>query len=332
MHHAHCRWASFTRNSGAALATLAATLPCLAQAPEIQFDTLYDCAGGNSFKVFSCTGTTNADACEVQSYANGQPRERGQAPRLQVMMLVPMCRAQSAGAQPGPSSSATAPSASTEVTGAGGFKAGDTVRVITAGGWYEANVVRVRGNSYLVRLGGVEVWKAYPDELRRIGPLTDEDRSHGLYDLHDKVQVNFEGRWVESEVIGEMGKEYNVTLPGNRTAWATAANMRLVAPKAAAPVKAGVPPKPGFTSCAGKVEGRYASAGGAGPMVSIVFRSGKASMPAMNGGDDEYECWTGDGKIWLHKPGDAHELDVPIDMNDDGTLDTPFGEIKKKGK
>jgi hypothetical protein len=65
--------------------------------------------------------------------------------------------------------------------------------------------------------------------------------------------------------------------------------------------------------------------------VSIEFRSGKASMLAVNGTDD-YECWMGGGKIWLHKPGDAPDRDMPIDINDDGTLDTPLGEIKKKGK
>jgi hypothetical protein len=211
---------------------------------------VYECPGGNSFKVFSCTGTGAADACEVQSYFNGQPRERGQAPRQQVMVLVPVCRTAAAGGQPGARDAATDAPADTAQAGVGGFKAGDTVRVTTAGGWYEAKVVRVRGNSYLVRLGGGEVWKSYPDELRRIGPLTEEDRSYGLFDLRDKVQVNFEGHWVDSEVIGEMGKEYNVTLPGNRTAWTTAANMRLVAQPAKTPPKAGVPPKPGLTSCA----------------------------------------------------------------------------------
>jgi hypothetical protein len=36
-------------------------------------------------------------------------------------------------------------------------------------------------------------------------------------------------------------------------------------------------------------------------------------------------------KIYLHKPGESAENDVPIDINNDGTLETPFGEIKKKG-
>ena len=52
-------------------------------------------------------------------------------------------------------------------------------------------------------------------------------------------------------------------------------------------------------------------------------------MSAM--GDEEVlECWMGGGKIYLHKPGDPN-LDMPIDINDDGTLQTPLGEIKRKG-
>ena len=312
----------------AAVASMTVSTMCAAQLPELQLQTVYECGAGQSFKVLACAGPKDADWCDVQSYVNGQPNQRGKSTRQQVMSLVPLCRPAGAAGADGPN--AGAPPAPGAQAGVGGFKTGDTVRVATAGGWYEAKIVQVRGNSYLVRLGGVEVWKSYPDELRRIGPLTDEDRSYGLYDLHDKVQVNFEGRWVDSEVIGEMGKEYNVTLPGNRTGWTTAANMRLVAQPVKTAPKAGVPPKPGLASCAGKIEGRYASTGGVG-MVSIVFRSGKASMTALNG-EDEYECWMGDGKIWLHKPGDAPDMDMPIDINDDGTLDTPMGEIRKKGK
>ena len=36
-------------------------------------------------------------------------------------------------------------------------------------------------------------------------------------------------------------------------------------------------------------------------------------------------------KIILHKPGDSPNQDMPIDINSDGTLQTPLGEIKKKG-
>jgi hypothetical protein len=44
------------------------------------------------------------------------------------------------------------------------------------------------------------------------------------------------------------------------------------------------------------------------------------------------ECWTAGEKIYLHNPGEPGSQDMPIDINDDGTLQTPMGELKKKGK
>jgi hypothetical protein len=107
---------------------------------------------------------------------------------------------------------------------------------------------------------------------------------------------------------------------------------------AVAPRAAGGPPKPGLASCAGKFEGRYASQ--AGP-VSITFRSGKATVrepdAVMKDGklaalysERDAECWYGSGKIYLRwLNGDTDEF--PVDVNDDGTLDTTYGELKKKG-
>jgi hypothetical protein len=94
--------------------------------------------------------------------------------------------------------------------------------------------------------------------------------------------------------------------------------------------KAGTPPKAGMTSCAGKIEGRYSSSLGLGGL-SITFRSGKATIAAGLGPDEELECWTGGGKIILHKTGESNGTDMPIDINNDGSLDTPLGERKKKG-
>jgi hypothetical protein len=104
--------------------------------------------------------------------------------------------------------------------------------------------------------------------------------------------------------------------------------------------RAGQAPKPGLISCAGKFEGRYEPAVG-GPGPRIVFRSGKATLRepdvAMKDGkmsalfsEKEAECWTGGGKIYLRWL-DGSQYDFPIDINDDGTLDTPEGELKKKG-
>lgn len=110
---------------------------------------------------------------------------------------------------------------------------------------------------------------------------------------------------------------------------------------AAAPRAAGGPPRPGLASCAGKFEGRYASQAGSAGLITITFRSGKATVrepdAVMKDGklaalysEREAECWFGAGKIYLRwLNGDTDEF--PIDVNDDGTLDTTYGELKKKG-
>jgi hypothetical protein len=212
-------------------------------------------------------------------------------------------------------------------TGAGGFKVGDTVQVNTGFGWIEGKILTVRGNSYYVHTPtGADVWKDYPAEVRRIGTPNAEDRANGVYLLHDRVQVNFEGKWVDSEVVSILGNDYQVTVPGNRLAWANPQQLRFVGPqvKPEAP-KAGTPPKPGLVSCAGKFDGRY----GAGTIgnFSIVFKGPKATV-SMYGDGEDAECWTGGGKIYLHKPGEKD--DMVLDINSDGTLDSPAGELKKK--
>ena len=63
--------------------------------------------------------------------------------------------------------------------------------------------------------------------------------------------------------------------------------------------------------------------------LTIEFRSGKATLKGPLVGDEVVECWTSGTKIVLHKPGDPNDLE--LDINKDGSIDTPFGEIKKKG-
>ena len=303
------------------LALFAVPMQLLAQDPQI--GNLYRCANGQSgLKVAKCSGA-NPDVCDVELYRDGKLLNTVQLPKANLADLMRICMgsAPPAAAAPGAANSGQAD--------ANGFKIGDEVRAATAGGWYVGKILRANGDSYFVRIGGAEVWKVYPTELRRVGPLNDQDRARGLFEAGEKVQVNFEGRWVDSKIVTEMGMEYQVELPGNRTGWTTAQNLRrvAVAEKSPAP-KAGEPPRPGLTSCAGKIEGRYASAGGVGPGLTIVFKSGKATLRMM-GDDEEVECWMSGRKIFLHKPGEAE--DMPIDINDDGTLDTPMGEIKKKG-
>jgi hypothetical protein len=215
---------------------------------------------------------------------------------------------------------------------ANGFTVGDTVQINTAFGWTPGRITAIAGNNYRVNAQGIEVTKTYPAELHRNGPLNDHDHAVGLYDLHDRVQVNLEGRWFDSEVLVTQGMEYQVRLPGNRAVWAKPENLRYVGPqlKPTGPT-AGTPPRPGLVSCAGKFEGRYSNGSGLGNM-TIIFRSGKATLADPSGsGGEVMECWTGGGKIYIHKPGDSPSQDMPLDINNDGSLDTPFGEIKKKG-
>ena len=306
-----------------------------AQTPPLQNGALYICPAVNaSLKVNSCAGPGNGDACDIETHISGQPAQRGKMPRQQVTAMISVCHVQTpAEAQAGARGGSAAPAPASAQTGAGGFKVGDTVQINTAFGWMDAKILRVNGNQYFVHSqSGADVWKPYPTELRRIGPINAEDRANGLYELHDKVQVNVEGKWTEGEIIATLGQEYQVQLPGNRAAWATPQNLRFVAAKAAPPagIKAGTPPKPGLTSCAGKIEGRYATSAGLGG-ATFVFRSGKVTITGPLADPEEAECWMGGGKIILHKPGQNTEMDLPLDLNKDGTIDTPFGEVKKKG-
>ena len=303
-----------------------------AQTPALQMGVMYVCGPNAGFKVNSCAGPGNADACDVESQIPGQPNQRGKSPRGQVMALASICHVQTpAEAQGGARGGAASPAPASAQTGAGGFKVGDTVQINTAFGWMNAKVLRVNGNQYYVHAqSGADVWKPYPTELHRIGPANAEDHANGIYDLGERVQVNFEGKWVESKIHGTVNNEYDVDLPGNRHGYVTAQNLRPSTAPPPAPPKAGVPPKPGFVSCAGKVEGRYATTGGLGSM-QITFRSGKATVGGGLGDDEVFECWLSGEKIILHKPGDNPNLDMPIDINNDGTLQTPLGEIKKKG-
>jgi hypothetical protein len=212
-----------------------------------------------------------------------------------------------------------------------GFKFGDTVEISTAFGWQDAKIIAIQSNTYRVRpQTGAEVTRTYPSQLHRIGPATARDKAVGLYEAHDRVEVNFEGRWVDGEVLRSMGMEYQVTIPGNRLTWAKPEDLRYVGPpgkRAAAPP--GTPPRPGVTSCAGKIEGLYAS-GDAFSGLAIIFRSGKATVTNL-GTDDVLECWLDGGKMYLHSAGELADLDIPVDINDDGTLQTPFGAVTKKG-
>lgn len=339
-----------------------------AQTPVLQMNVIYVCTDGQSFKVFSCDNTTGA--CDFQNYKKGVAFQRGQALRAQLAALLPeKCHAQTpAEAQAEPhrgeippapspfqaranaSNNASRPAAAVNSQtgpgsggftgpGVGGFKVGDTVRVLSDG-WQEAQVVQVHGSSYLVRMAnGIEVSKFWPMEVRRLGTLTAQDHAMGQYDVHDRVQVLVNGRWTEGEVRGQNLNMYDVRVKGVDTGFGsdivntTAENIRMsttAAPPPPAQRAAGQAPKPGLTSCAGKYEGRWEHVTGMGGM-TVIFRSGTATVSGGLGGDDVFDCFTGDGKIVLYKAGSFTPYPYPFNVNNDGTLQTPLGAIKKMG-
>src|ERR1700751_1284007 len=286
----------------------------LAQRPTLQMNVVYVCTDGQSFKVFSCNDTNGA--CDYQNYKKGQAYQRGEPLRVQLAALLPAkCHAQTpAEAQadphsgeipPAPSpfkaraSAASSSSSSVAVNsqaapGAGGFKVGDNVRVLSDG-WQEATIIQAHGRSYLVRLpNGVEVSKLWPMEVRRVGKLTAEDHAMGQYDLHDRVQVLVNGKWMEGEIRGQNLNMYDIKVAGVDTGFGsgmlntTRENIRMSptpAPPPPAQRAAGQAPKPGLTSCAGKYEGRWEHVSGMGGM-TVIFRSGKATITGGLGGED----------------------------------------------
>ena len=336
----------------------------LAQTPTLQMNVVYVCTDGQSFKVFSCNDVTGA--CDYQNYKKGQAFQRGESLRVQLTALLPAkCHAQTAAeAQadphrgeipPAPSpfkaraagggngvGAATANQAANQSgPGLGGFKVGDTVRVLVDG-WQEGTVTEVHGRSYSVRLpSGVNALKMWPYEIHRLGKLTAEDHAAGQYDIHDRVQVLVNGKWMEGEIRGQNNVNmYDIKVPGVDTGFGsdivntTAENIRMSnrpAPPPPAQRAAGQAPKPGLVSCAGKYEGRWEHVSGMGGM-KVVFRSGKATITEGFSGEMPFDCFTGDGKVVFYQAGSFTPFSYDFDINDDGTLQTPLGAIKKMGK
>jgi hypothetical protein len=314
-----------------------------AQTPALQMNAVYECQAPYSFKFYSCTGTNPNDQCDVQSYNNGRPFQRGKSTYAQVMGLLPKCHLETPAEAQAAARAALAapanPSMNQNGPGPGGFKVGDTVRVLIDG-WQEAKVTQVHGRSYVVHLpNGIDVSKMWPFEVRRTGKLTTEDHAAGQYDLHDRVQVLVNGKWMEGEVRGQNLNMYSIKVPGVDTGFGsdmvdtTPENIRMsttAPPPAAAQRAAGQAPKAGLVSCAGKYEGRWEHVSGMGGM-KVVFRSGKTTITEGLGGEMLFDCFTGDGKVVFYKAGSFAPFSYDFDINNDGTLQTPLGAIKKMG-
>jgi hypothetical protein len=314
-------------------------LTVLAQTAELKMGVVYQCpAVQATMEVYSCTGTAASDTCDVQTAPQGRPAMRGKSTHQQVMALLTLCHLQTpddakGAARGGP---AAPPQAQ---TGQGGFKVGDKVRVL-ASGWQDATILQIRGRSYYVRLSnGIEVSKDWPTEVRRLGALTAADHAAGQYDAHERVQVNINGRWAEGTIQGQQGNMYEIKVPGYRGDFdtdlysTTPENIRMSttpAPPPPAQRAAGAPPKPGYVSCAGKYEGRWESTSGqAGNQV--IFRSGKVTVTEGFQKFSDLDCFIGEGKVFLYKAGSSTPFNEPLEINNDGTLQTELGAIKKMG-
>ena len=189
----------------------------LAQTADLKMGVVYACpAVQATLQVYSCAGPGPSDLCEVQTVPNGRPAMRGKSTRQQVMTMLGICHLQTPaeGQAAARGGSAAAPAQAMSQAGPGGFKVGDTVRVLVSG-WIEARVIAVRGNSYVVHLpNGVDVSKLWPIEVRRVGKLTAEDHALGQYDAHERVQVRINGGWHEGTITGQNLNMYSIKVPG----------------------------------------------------------------------------------------------------------------------
>jgi hypothetical protein len=351
----------------------------LAQTPELQTNVVYVCKDGQSFKVFSCDSTTGAcdfqnykngqafqrgqalrlqlvallpAKCHAQTPAEAQTDpHRGEIPPAPspfkaransggASAALAAANAQAVAAQAAnPQGGSQSANSQNMNSSASAFKVGDTVRVLVDG-WQEARITQVHGRSYVVHLpNGVDVSKLWPIEVRRVGKLTAEDHAAGQYDLHDRVQVLVNGRWMEGEIRGQNLNMYDIKVPGVDTGFGsdivntTPENIRMsTSPAPATPTQRGPgqAPKAGLTRCPGRYDGRWEHVSGMGGM-TVVFRSGKVTVTEGLGGPMEFECFTTGSEIVMYKAGSFTAFSYGFDVNNDGTLQTPLGAIKKMG-
>ncbi len=322
---------------------LAISTAVLAQTADLKMGVTYQCPSVHAtMVVYSCTGSAAADTCDVQTAPQGRSSMRGKSTHQQVMALLAICHPQTPDEAKAVARGGSAPSNGSAVqgqAGAGGFKVGDKVRVLSSG-WQDATVLQIHGRSYFVRLSnGIEVSKDWPTEVRRIGALTAADHAAGQYDAHERVQVNINGRWAEGTIQGQQGNMYEIKVPGFHGDFGTdlysttPENIRMSttpAPPPPAQRAAGQPPKSGYVSCSGKYEGRWEStSGGAGNQV--IFRSGKATVTEGFQKFSDLDCFISGGKVFLYKAGSFTPFNEPMEINNDGTLQTELGAIKKMG-
>jgi hypothetical protein len=65
--------------------------------------------------------------------------------------------------------------------------------------------------------------------------------------------------------------------------------------------------------------------------IRIVFRSGQATVTEALSSPTPYECFMGGGEIVLYKAGSFTPSEYTLEVNNDGTLQTEIGALKKMG-
>ena len=226
-----------------------------------------------------------------------------------------------------------APGHSAAVLAQGAVGVGDIVQTNVNGQTVIGEVVRAGGGTADLNLGQNNVSRLVNTQGMKVLQKAGTG-GKAVCAVGDTVQMPYIANTVMTGRLMKTSGDYcEMDSSGSGfTGWSKCSEMKRAGTACAAPAAAAGraaaagPPKPGMVSCAGKFEGRYATTAGLGGL-TIVFRSGKATLSGPLADDETYDCWTGGGKIILHKQG---QDDLPIEINDDGTLDTPLGELKKK--
>jgi len=207
---------------------------------------------------------------------------------------------------------------------------GDIVQTNVNGQMVVGEVVRSSGGTADLNLGQNNVNRFVQWQYLKVVQRAGTGEKTPLV-VGDVVQVPYGPTLFSGRIMKVNGGYCEIDSSGSGfTGWTKCADVRspkLTAAAKTAPAGASKPPKPGLVSCAGKFEGRYGTSSGLTGL-TLIFKAGKVTAKGPLSDDEEFECWTNGKKIYLHKAG---EQDLDIDVNDDGTLDTPMGELKRKG-
>jgi hypothetical protein len=244
-----------------------------------------------------CTGTGPNDVCDVHSFRSGQPFQRGKSTCPQVMGMLPKCHLQT-----------PAEGQAANQNGPGGFKAGDTVRMLVDG-WQDARIVQVHGRSYVVHLSN-GACKSAGGETDGGGPCSRAIRS--ARPRAGAGEQPLDG----GEVRGQNLNMYHIKVPGIDTGFgaegggtASEAGVRQLRRQIRRPV--------GARLGNGRDEG------------GIPVRQGHDYRRP--GRRDAVRLLHGRRQSGVYKAGSFTPFSYDFDINNDGTLQTPLGAIKKMG-